>query len=223
MRMSVLQERLAYLEIKEKGSMTSVIRPLHTALSSTFAQPRAAAMAPLRRGLPSVALAVLLIVAAVAAPAAYAGGPASTIAVNTTTDEYNVVANANCSLREAVQSANNNANFGGCILSGTQPFTINLGAGTFQLTIARANNDNNATGDLDILANNTVIAGAGAASTTIQQTAGDRVIDINPPGTTPASRGASPTGNLRAAASATAPLVAAALSRRLGTAWAYLR
>jgi hypothetical protein len=53
-------------------------------------------------------------------------------------------------------------------------------AGTYLLTIAGANNDNNATGDLDILVSGTAIAGAGAAVTTIQQTTADRVIDFNP-------------------------------------------
>ena len=156
--------------------MSTVIRPLHTAVSSPLRidarRPRTA-----QRGLVGVALVALLIVMALGVPAApaYAAG---TITVNTTIDEYG--AGANCSLREAVQSANNNANFGGCALSGTQPFTINLGAGTFQLTIAGANEDVNATGDLDIRASGTIIAGAGAASTTIQQTTADRVIDINP-------------------------------------------
>ena len=156
--------------------MTTVVRPLHTAVSSPLRidarRPRTA-----QRSLAGVALAALLTVMALGVPAvpAYAAG---TITVNTTVDEPG--AGANCSLREAVQSANNNANFGGCALSGTQPFTINLGAGTFQLTIAGANEDVNATGDLDIRASGTIIAGAGAASTTIQQTTADRVIDINP-------------------------------------------
>jgi CSLREA domain-containing protein len=158
--------------------MTTVVRPLHTAVSSPLRidarRPRTA-----QRGTVGVALVALLIVTALGMPSvpAYAAG---TITVNTPNDEYNVAANASCSLREAVQSANNNANFGGCILSGIQPFTISLGAGTFQLTIAGANDDSNATGDLDILASGTIIAGAGAASTTIQQTTADRVIDINP-------------------------------------------
>ena len=48
------------------------------------------------------------------------------------------------------------------------------------MTIAGANDDDNATGDLDFLASGTTIVGAGAASTIIQQTTADRVIDINP-------------------------------------------
>ena len=78
-----------------------------------------------------------------------------------------------CSLRGAVAFANVNA--------GT---TINVPAGTYQLNIAGTGEGfagNNAIGDLDIRGNNTIIAGAGAATTIIQQTtANDRVIEVNP-------------------------------------------
>ena len=122
-----------------------------------------------------VAVGLLLAALGAAAVPAHAAG---TINVNTTVDEYG--AGASCSLREAIRTANDGANFGGCTLSGTQPFTINLAAGTYQLTIAGANNDTNATGDLDILVSGTALVGAGAATTTIQQTTTDRVIDFNP-------------------------------------------
>ena len=78
-----------------------------------------------------------------------------------------------CSLRGAVAFANVNP--------GT---TINVPAGTYQLNISGASEGfagNNAIGDLDIRANNTIIAGAGATTTIIQQTtANDRVIEVNP-------------------------------------------
>jgi hypothetical protein len=78
-----------------------------------------------------------------------------------------------CSLRGAVAFAN--------LIPGT---TINVPAGTYQLNIAGTGENfsgNNAIGDLDIRGNNTVIAGAGAATTVIQQTtANDRVIEVNP-------------------------------------------
>jgi hypothetical protein len=78
-----------------------------------------------------------------------------------------------CSLRGAVAFANLNP--------GT---TINVPAGTYQLTIAGAFegfSGNNSIGDLDVTANNITIVGAGAAATTIQQTQlNDRVLEINP-------------------------------------------
>jgi len=78
-----------------------------------------------------------------------------------------------CSLRGAVAFANLNP--------GT---TINVPAGTYQLNISGAGEGftgNNAIGDLDVRGNNTIIAGAGAATTIIQQTtANDRVVEVNP-------------------------------------------
>ena len=79
-----------------------------------------------------------------------------------------------CSLRGAVAFANVNP--------GT---TINVPAGTYQLNIPGGAPEgftgNNSIGDLDIRGNNTIIAGAGAATTIIQQTQpNDRVIEVNP-------------------------------------------
>jgi Immunoglobulin I-set domain len=79
-----------------------------------------------------------------------------------------------CSLRGAVAFANLNP--------GT---TINVPAGTYLLNIpggaVEGFNGNNSIGDLDVTANNTIIAGAGAATTTIQQTQpNDRVVEVNP-------------------------------------------
>ncbi len=79
-----------------------------------------------------------------------------------------------CSLRGAVAFANMNP--------GT---TINVPAGTYQLNIPGGAGEgfagNNAIGDLDIRADDTIIAGAGASTTIIQQTQpNDRVIEVNP-------------------------------------------
>jgi CSLREA domain-containing protein len=156
--------------------MTTVVRPLRTAVASPLRIDARRPRTP-QRGLIGVAFVALLTVIALGVPAAPAHA-AGAITVTTTADEYG--AGAACSLREAVRTANDGANFGGCGLSGIQPFTINLPAGTYQLTILGANNDNNATGDLDILVSGTALVGAGAASTTIQQTTADRVIDFNP-------------------------------------------
>jgi CSLREA domain-containing protein len=109
---------------------------------------------------------------------------AATLTVNTTTDEYgNGTA---CSLREAIQAANTDTAFGGCP-AGSGADTINLPAGTYTLTIANSggtNEDNNATGDLDINASLT-IHGAGSASTIIQAGTStsngiDKVVAANP-------------------------------------------
>ena len=84
------------------------------------------------------------------------------------------VAANDCSLRGAVAFANLNP--------GT---TINIPAGTYQLNIAGGAGEgftgNNLIGDLDVRADNTIIVGAGAATTIIQQTQpNDRVIEVNP-------------------------------------------
>ena len=48
---------------------------------------------------------------------ALADGP---INVTTDTDEFSLVPNGRCSLREAIQSANHDVNFGGCTRGGTR-------------------------------------------------------------------------------------------------------
>jgi predicted outer membrane repeat protein len=87
-----------------------------------------------------------------------------------------------CSLRGAVIFAN--AHPGTSVAVGTE---IIVPAGTYQLTIpGSAGSETNGlcgnpnVGDLDVSGNNTVITGAGAATTIIQQTTSDRVICTNP-------------------------------------------
>src|SRR5687768_17528637 len=79
-----------------------------------------------------------------------------------------------CSLRGAVAFANVNP--------GT---TIVIPSGTYQLNIAGGAGEgftgNNLIGDLDVRADDTIITGAGAATTIIQQTQpNDRVLEVNP-------------------------------------------
>jgi hypothetical protein len=106
----------------------------------------------------------------------------ATITVNTTNDvvdgntssitalESNPGEDGHISLREAVIAVNN-----------TGPGnTISIPAGTYKLTIAGTNETFAANGDLDIRASNTTLQGAGAATTTIQQTVAERVFDVNP-------------------------------------------
>ena len=119
-----------------------------------------------------------------AAAAAHAAAPASfplpfaPIDVDRTDDTAAAsactAAPNDCSLRGAVAFANLNP--------GT---TINVPAGTYQLNIPGGAGEgfsgNNSIGDLDIRADNTIIAGAGASTTIIQQTQpNDRVIEVNP-------------------------------------------
>lgn len=100
--------------------------------------------------------------------------PTDTITVNTTTDELN--SDGDCSLREAVQSANSDTAIDACT-AGNGADTISLPAGTYILTIAGTGEDAAATGDLDLNASVT-IEGAGAGTTTIDANALDRVLHI---------------------------------------------
>ncbi len=103
--------------------------------------------------------------------------PLAVFTVNTTVDAAGASCGGSCSLRQAISAAN--------AAGGAN--TINVPAGTYTLTIGNAgglNEDNNATGDLDI--NNALtLVGAGAATTIIQAgttaTNGiDKVIAVNP-------------------------------------------
>jgi CSLREA domain-containing protein len=85
-----------------------------------------------------------------------------------------------CSLREAIDSANADGALGGCTAGGGADVVL-LGAGTYVLSKGPAGDDNNASGDLDALAvgGNLSIIGMGASRTTISaQGLGDRVVDV---------------------------------------------
>ena len=91
----------------------------------------------------------------------------------TTTDVATLLANKGAdgfiSLREAIIAVNNDASSG---------WTINLGAGTYDLSITGDGEDLAATGDLDIL-NTVSIVGAGTGSTIIDGTSMlDRLFDV---------------------------------------------
>lgn len=98
--------------------------------------------------------------------------PAGSITVSTATDEFG--AGAGCSLREAVQAANSNADFGGCTRSGAAPYQIILTPVTYALTLTGAGEDANVTGDLDVTVS-LEVAGNGA---TIDGNNADRIFDI---------------------------------------------
>jgi CSLREA domain-containing protein len=93
-----------------------------------------------------------------------AAAPGAVIAVTTQGDEFGGPG-LGCSLREAIQAANTDSSFGGCA-AGSGTDTITLPAGTYTLTGAADENDN-ATGDLDVKSNLTIY-GADEKTTFIQ-------------------------------------------------------
>ena len=102
---------------------------------------------------------------------------AATITVDTPDDELN--SDGDCSLREAIQAANTDAVVDACT-AGSGADTINVPAGTYTLSMAGANEDANASGDLDITGALT-ITGAGAGNTIVEWPLGgglDRVFHI---------------------------------------------
>lgn len=99
---------------------------------------------------------------------------ATTITVNTTTDENN--SDGDCSLREAVIAANQDSLRDACP-AGNGADTIRLPAGTFALTRTGNFEQVSLTGDLDI-ASDLTIEGAGQADTTIDGNGTDRVLHI---------------------------------------------
>lgn len=103
---------------------------------------------------------------------------AATITVTTVADELN--SDGDCSLREAIRAANQDASFDACP-AGNGADQIVLPAGTYTLSVAGTGEDAAVTGDLDILQDVT-IQGAGNTSTIIDGNGyNDRVFDIFSP------------------------------------------
>src|SRR4051794_5484090 len=83
------------------------------------------------------------------------GAGAAAIGVSTIADETS--ADAHCSLREAISAANADSKGpGGDCTKGGGTDTINVPGGHYTLGIANANENANATGDLDVLSNLTI-------------------------------------------------------------------
>jgi CSLREA domain-containing protein len=110
---------------------------------------------------------------------AYAAAAAAQIGpVDTVADELN--ANGHCSLREAIQAANQDVAVDGCT-AGSGDDTILLPAGIYTLTLSGAGEDNNLSGDLDIVGTGALtITGEGAGQTVINANGLDRALDIHP-------------------------------------------
>lgn len=126
-------------------------------------------------------LSAMVLVLALTPAASRSGRPsqaAAAITVSTFDDELN--ADGDCSLREAVQSANLNTAVDACA-AGSGDDVITLAAGTYVLALAGAD-DANASGDLDIAptisAERLTIQGAGAAASRIDGNDLDRVIHV---------------------------------------------
>ena len=114
-----------------------------------------------------VALLPILVVALWALPLPVLA--ASTLTVTKTADTADGACDSDCSLREAITAAN--ADF--------DATTINVPAGHYKLTRTGADEDQNATGDLDIRSPITLL-GAGARKTIIDGNATDRVLHVPP-------------------------------------------
>ena len=108
---------------------------------------------------------------------------AGTIQVTTLNDELNN--DSDCSLREAVQAANTNSPVSGCDAGDAGLDIIKLGSGTYSLTLPGKNEDNNATGDLDILESLEIIGNGAIISDGVSQPGvmgdGIRLIHVDPP------------------------------------------
>jgi CSLREA domain-containing protein len=164
------------------------------AIAEAIASPRASATARFRAGTTTRFLAALLTAAAFAyaLPAIAVG---ATITVNSTSDE--LMDDGHCSLREAITAANADAapqpGPGECP-AGSGTDTIVLPAGTYVLSIPGAGEEHNKSGDLDITGP-TILAGAGAAVTTIDANHIDRAIHVGM-GATATIEGVTITGGL---------------------------
>jgi CSLREA domain-containing protein len=99
------------------------------------------------------------------------------IVVNTLEDELND-GGGDCSLREAIEAANTDSSVDGCP-AGDGDDAILLPAGNYLLALVGADEDANATGDLDIVAGNLILMGTGPERTIIDGNRLDRVLHIH--------------------------------------------
>jgi CSLREA domain-containing protein len=108
-----------------------------------------------------------IILSAVLALAAVPAARAAVFIPTTLTDSADGSCDNHCSLREAIQAAN----------AEEGPDVILLSTGTYTLSVAGAGEDLDATGDLDISENVTLV-GRDAVNTSIDGAAVDRVFDV---------------------------------------------
>ena len=98
----------------------------------------------------------------------------STITVTTTADE--LTPDGDCSLREAIESANHDMRVDACT-AGTGADTIIVPAGVYTISLAGGGEDNNRTGDYDLIGS-VQIEGAGADRSRIAAAKLDRVFHV---------------------------------------------
>jgi hypothetical protein len=126
---------------------------------------------------------VSLLALVLAAPAA-----GERINVTTTLDEFGGPGSTGCAMREAVQSANTNQNFGGCKRKGSGRVDVIRPVGGQPYQDARAGDDDtNESGDLDITGR-TAIEVRGEGRATLDGNNLDRLIDVLPGARLTASR-----------------------------------
>lgn len=124
------------------------------------------------------------LIAAVAAVAALVLAPgaarAATIAVDTTSDQFEN--GSDCSIREAIQAANQDADFDACAGTGAVygDDAVSVPAGTYTLALIGIDDDNHAW-DLDVIGGGALAisgAGAGTGGTIIDGNGTSRVFDL---------------------------------------------
>ena len=111
------------------------------------------------------------VVTAVLTPLVYAG----TITVDTTVDE--VINNGNCSLREAILSANGDTAVDNCS-AGSGADIITLPPGTYTLNLVGSGENEAQTGDLDLTTDIT-INGGGMNNSIIDGAGADRIFEVH--------------------------------------------
>ena len=106
---------------------------------------------------------------------------AATIEVTTTNDELDLLPDATCSLREAVDAAQGNAAIGGCPKGQAgKTDTIELAGETYELDIPTTDEDLNLNGDLDFSGGGPLkISGAGQQATQITTSLDDRILNLD--------------------------------------------
>ncbi len=104
---------------------------------------------------------------------------ATTIAVDSTADDFDQGDNGNCTLREAILAANTNAAVDGCAAGQPSPTVdvVAVPAGTFVLALGPRGDDAGEHGDLD-LSGDVDIQGAGADLTHVDGAGIDRVFHV---------------------------------------------